>query len=1110
MRRFLTVALAAVLLAGVLPFQALAATAQVILFDLSGVTATYGDAALDITGHATGGGSGNPVTFSSLATGVCTTGGTNGELVTVLAAGACSIQADQAAGGEYDAAVPVTSTLTVGPATLTVTADGHTISFGQPDPAFTFTYGAFVSPDTSAVVTAAPTCGVSGPHASVSGSPYAITCSGGVAANYTFAFVDGVLTITTATPGISVTGGAFTYNGSPRAGSGFAHGVGGIGDVLSPAVTLSYTGTSGTTYGPTSTAPTAAGSYTVTASFAGNVDYAAASDTASLTIGKAAPACTVTGYNVTYTGSAHTATGACLGTDGTTALAGLVLSGTTHTSAGSWPTDPWSFTDVTGNYENDSGTVADAIAKATPGISVIGGSFPFDGSQHPGSGFASGVGGIGDVLSPAVTLEYAGTGATVYPSTPTAPTAAGSYTVTVSFAGNADYEAASDTASLTIGAGLQTISFSFASLPPKTYGNPAFSIVAYAGATSGLPVTFTALTPLVCTVSVSTVTIQGAGQCAIRATQGGNSNWSAALLQDRTFTVAKAAPACTVTGYSVTWNGAPHTATGSCLGVDGTTVLAGLSLSGTVHTAAGPYPTDPWTFTDVTGNYLDAFGTVADAIAKGPQVIGFTTTAPVSPSIGATYVPAATATSGLAVTLGVSPASASICTLSGGTVTFSAVGSCVITADQAGTADWSAAPTARQTVVVGDTAPSCLDAAAAVVMNVAASGGATCTDLEHNPLTYAIVANTAHGSASIDGQGSWTYVPAPDYTGPDTFTFTANDSLADSNIATVSLTVANQPIDARNDGFTVAPLAASTLPVLANDTPGPGNADAGQPLRIVAVTQGAKGLVATNGSTVTYDPRGCATGTDAFTYTVTDGQSSATKSVFMTIARPGQGGLSSAPVTDTPAAGIVAGSTMGSTIPTRISWCGVTRSGTSVRSYRVGQSSNGGRTYPATIVRDTRVTSIASNLSVGATYRWRARTVDSAGRVGGFALSPTVRIIRYQETSTAISYTGPWRSSTNASASSGTQRYTAAGGATATITLTGARQFAVVGPRSSTRGSFRVYVDGTLVATVTERASATAYRRILYVGGVTTGTHRIEIVASGNGRIDLDAVLALY
>ena len=67
-------------------------------------------------------------------------------------------------------------------------------------------------------------------------------------------------------------------------------------------------------------------------------------------------------------------------------LAGLVLSGTTHTNAGDYLADPWAFTDVTGNYNDDAGTVDDAIAKVDPVCSVTGYSVPFDSFSHTATG----------------------------------------------------------------------------------------------------------------------------------------------------------------------------------------------------------------------------------------------------------------------------------------------------------------------------------------------------------------------------------------------------------------------------------------------------------------------------------------------------------------------------------------------------------------------------------------------------------------------------------------------------------------------------------------------------------------------------------------------------
>ncbi len=64
-----------------------------------------------------------------------------------------------------------------------------------------------------------------------------------------------------ATPVVTATGGSFTFDGSPHGGSGSA--TGGAGESL--PVTLTYTGTGGTTYGPSTTAPTGPGTYQVVA-----------------------------------------------------------------------------------------------------------------------------------------------------------------------------------------------------------------------------------------------------------------------------------------------------------------------------------------------------------------------------------------------------------------------------------------------------------------------------------------------------------------------------------------------------------------------------------------------------------------------------------------------------------------------------------------------------------------------------------------------------------------------------------------------------------------------------------------------------------------------------
>src|SRR5207247_2384680 len=64
------------------------------------------------------------------------------------------------------------------------------------------------------------------------------------------------------------------------------------------------------------------------------------------------------------------------------------------------------------------------------------------------------------------------------------------------------------------------------------------------------------------------------------------------------------------------------------------------------------------------------------------------------------------------------------------------------------------------------------------------------TDAEGSALTFTIVAAPAHGTLSGTAPAV-TYTPAANYNGPDGFTFKANDGTVDSNVATVTITVAS-------------------------------------------------------------------------------------------------------------------------------------------------------------------------------------------------------------------------------------------------------------------------------------------------------------------------------
>ncbi len=100
------------------------------------------------TVSATGGLSGNVVTFSSTTTAVCTSGGTNGATITALTAGNCIIAADQLGNGNYNAAPQVLQTIGVGKASQTITGFAPTtpVVFGAAAQTLAATPGASTSP----------------------------------------------------------------------------------------------------------------------------------------------------------------------------------------------------------------------------------------------------------------------------------------------------------------------------------------------------------------------------------------------------------------------------------------------------------------------------------------------------------------------------------------------------------------------------------------------------------------------------------------------------------------------------------------------------------------------------------------------------------------------------------------------------------------------------------------------------------------------------------------------------------------------------------------------------------------------------------------------------
>jgi len=146
------------------------------------------------------------------------------------------------------------------------------------------------------------------------------------------------------------------------------------------------------------------------------------------------------------------------------------------------------------------------------------------------------------------------------------------------------------------------------------------------------------------------------------------------------------------------------------------------------------------------------------------------------------------------------------------------------------------------------------------------------TDAENDPLSAALVSGPAHGALAFNPDGSFSYTPAADFSGSDSFTYRANDGTEDSNVATVNITITpvnDAPVaqaDSYRTGVDVV-LTVAAPGVLGNDT----DVD-GDNLTAAQVDQPAHGAVTLSADgSFTYTPNAGFNGTDSFTYKANDG-----------------------------------------------------------------------------------------------------------------------------------------------------------------------------------------------------------------------------------------------
>jgi VCBS repeat-containing protein len=155
----------------------------------------------------------------------------------------------------------------------------------------------------------------------------------------------------------------------------------------------------------------------------------------------------------------------------------------------------------------------------------------------------------------------------------------------------------------------------------------------------------------------------------------------------------------------------------------------------------------------------------------------------------------------------------------------------------------------------------------AVQLNIAAPGVlGNDTDVEGTALTAAIVAGAAHGTVTLQANGSFSYTPNASYLGPDSFTYRASDGTAQSATATVTITVTKVNHAPVANNKSVGGVGNATIPVTVSATDSDGDT-----LTYRVTANPAHGSVTGTGPNFVYTHTPGYHGPDSFSFVANDG-----------------------------------------------------------------------------------------------------------------------------------------------------------------------------------------------------------------------------------------------
>ncbi len=330
---------------------------------------------------------------------------------------------------------------------------------------------------------------------------------------------------------------------------------------------------------------------------------------------------------------------------------------------------------------------------------------------------------------------------------------------------------------------------SFAPLTDKTFGDAAFALSATSS--SNLTVSFASTTPTVCVLSGSTVSLLTVGNCSITASQAGDANYLAASDVVQSFNITKATQVINFAALAdKTLGEGPFTLSATS---DSALAVAFASTTPAVcivsANSVNLVSTGSCAITASqagNGNYLAANDVMQSfSVNKRTQLISFSALADRHFADGGFTL---TASSDAGLVVHFASSTPTVCIVSGNNITLVGVGTCSISANQAGTADYAPAQEVTRSFNVSDiTAPVVSVSGDMTVAAVNADGIAITAD------QVSIFLNAATANDAVDGSLVVTHnAPAVLPLGTNTITFEAVDASGNRASQTAVLTVVDQ------------------------------------------------------------------------------------------------------------------------------------------------------------------------------------------------------------------------------------------------------------------------------------------------------------------------------